>query len=396
MEVFRNVSDDFTLTFSETERAGGLLKVALLLHRVLLPGIVLFGLIGNILSLLVFNTTKLRRLSSSAYLSALALSDSGFLLCVLLLWIDTLNVSIFHRPILCQTLVYLTFIFSFLSVWIVNVLTLELYVITFYLSTRTLQLLDRSFAVRVLGFLAGLAIVLYAYNIWTIEIHEIDQERNVCTEKRSYFVLTMSCIDSLLTSLIPMVMMLVMTSRLLLAITKDCDSGTKSPLQTRRKTRLVQAVEWISNGNRAFSCANKLEQTDIYSARREIEQKIARRRSRSLSAYKKLRRMLVAVSVVFLFLNLPMHVNKLQSQLMSITKDGYVTSEKAQAITHLLDLLFYINFSVNFIVYAGFTKQFRSHIFAIPVYSFCELKLLRKPRKDPRKNLIMSSLPTEK
>lgn len=396
MEVFRNVSDDFTLTFSETERAGGLLKVALLLHRVLLPGIVLFGLIGNILSLLVFNTTKLRRLSSSVYLSALALSDSVFLLCVLLLWIDTLNVSIFHRPILCQTLVYLTFIFSFLSVWIVNVLTLELYVITFYLSTRTLQLLDRSFAVRVLGFLAGLAIVLYAYNIWTIEIHEIDQERNVCTEKRSYFVLTMSCIDSLLTSLIPMVMMLVMTSRLLLAITKDCDSGTKSPLQTRRKTRLVQAVEWISNGNRAFSCANKLEQTDIYSARREIEQKIARRRSRSLSAYKKLRRMLVAVSVVFLFLNLPMHVNKLQSQLMSIMKDGYVTSEKAQAITHLLDLLFYINFSVNFIVYAGFTKQFRSHIFAIPVYSFCELKLLRNPRKDPRKNLIMSSLPTEK
>lgn len=161
MEVFRNRSEDFTLTFSKTESVGNLMKVALFLHRVLLPGIVLFGLIGNILSLLVFNTTKLRRLSSSVYLSALALSDSGFLLCVLLLWIDTLNVSIFHRPILCQSLVYLTFIFSFLSVWIVNVLTLELYVITFYLSTRTLQLLDRSFAVRVLGFLAGVAIVLY-------------------------------------------------------------------------------------------------------------------------------------------------------------------------------------------------------------------------------------------
>lgn len=396
MEVFRNRSEDFTLTFSKTESVGDLMKVALFLHRVLLPGIVLFGLIGNILSLLVFNTTKLRRLSSSVYLSALALSDSGFLLCVLLLWINTLNVSIFHRPILCQSLVYLTFIFSFLSVWIVNVLTLELYVITFYLSTRTLQLLDRSFAVRVLGFLAGVAIVLYGYNIWTIEIHEIDQDRNVCTEKSSYFVLAMSCIDSLLTSLVPMVMMLVMTSRLLLAITKDCDNATVNPLQTRRKTSLVQAIEWISNETRTFSNAYQLGQTNIFSARREIEQRTVRGRSKSLSAHRKLRKMLVAVSVVFLFLNLPMHVNKLQSQLMSIIEDGYVTSEKAQAITHLLDLLFYINFSVNFFVYSGFTKQFRSHILAIPVYSFCELKLRRKPRKDPRKNLLMSSFPTEK
>lgn len=398
MEVFRNKSDLFIWTFSKTESAGGLMKVALLLHRVLLPGIVLFGLIGNILSLLVFNTTKLKRLSSSVYLSALALADSGFLLCVLLLWIDTLDVSIFHHPIVCQSLVLLTFIFSFMSVWIVNVLTLELYIITFYLSTRTLQLLDRSFALRVLGSLAGVAIVIYVYNIWTIEIHEIDQGRNVCTEKSSYFVLAMSCIDSLLTSLLPMVMMLVTTSRLLLAITKDSNNGTEIQLQTKisGETSQVRAIEWIFNENGSLLNANELEQTSILSAKREIGQESDRGKSKSLSAYRKLRKMLVAVAVVFLFLNLPIHVNKLQSQLMSIIEDGYVTSEKAQAITHLLDLLFYINFSVNFIVYSGFTKQFRVHIFAIPVHSFCEWKVLRKLRKAQCKNLFTSFFPTGK
>ena len=43
------------------------------------PIIIFVGLIGNITSFFVFVTTSLRHLSSSVYLAALALADSGFL-----------------------------------------------------------------------------------------------------------------------------------------------------------------------------------------------------------------------------------------------------------------------------------------------------------------------------
>ena len=45
----------------------------------LTPIIIFVGLIGNITSFFVFVTTSLRHLSSSVYLAALALTDSGFL-----------------------------------------------------------------------------------------------------------------------------------------------------------------------------------------------------------------------------------------------------------------------------------------------------------------------------
>ena len=43
------------------------------------PVIIIVGLLGNITSFFVFVTTSLRHLSSSVYLAALALADSGFL-----------------------------------------------------------------------------------------------------------------------------------------------------------------------------------------------------------------------------------------------------------------------------------------------------------------------------
>lgn len=50
----------------------------------LTPVIIIVGLFGNIMSFLVFVMTSLLHLSSSVYLAALALADSGFLFQVFL------------------------------------------------------------------------------------------------------------------------------------------------------------------------------------------------------------------------------------------------------------------------------------------------------------------------
>ena len=83
----------------------------------LVPVVIGIGLLGNTLSFMVFVFTNLKTLSSSVYLAALSISDSGFLICVFFSWVINHNVRIYHKQGWCQTFVYLTYVFSFLSVW---------------------------------------------------------------------------------------------------------------------------------------------------------------------------------------------------------------------------------------------------------------------------------------
>jgi hypothetical protein len=95
--------------------------------------VIILGFIGNSLSCYVFIRSKLRyvfqlkrfeniyfcfrRLSCSSYLIALSLSDNGYLLCLSLIWLENIHLYLFHNNGICQIAVYLTTVFSSLSVW---------------------------------------------------------------------------------------------------------------------------------------------------------------------------------------------------------------------------------------------------------------------------------------
>lgn len=72
------------------------------------PALVLLGTVGNTLSVFVFFSTKLRKLSSSYYLSALAISDTGFLVALFITWLNLIDVGFFNMSGVCQLTVYLT------------------------------------------------------------------------------------------------------------------------------------------------------------------------------------------------------------------------------------------------------------------------------------------------
>lgn len=98
------------------------------IQRYYTPILVLLGLLGNSLSVYVFFGTKLRYSSSSIYLGALAISDSGFLVVVFVPWLRMVHVDLFNRWGFCQFFTYLGTLCSFLSVWLVVAFTVERYV----------------------------------------------------------------------------------------------------------------------------------------------------------------------------------------------------------------------------------------------------------------------------
>ena len=82
-----------------------------------LPALVVFGSLGNILSAFVVLTTNMKRSSSSYYLAALAISDTGFLVSQIVAWLALVNIDLHNRYGFCQFFVFLTSLCSFLSAW---------------------------------------------------------------------------------------------------------------------------------------------------------------------------------------------------------------------------------------------------------------------------------------
>lgn len=118
-----------TSNTSISEPQSGLFKFLTLLAEVMTvyftPIITIAGTIGNVLSVLVFFCTKLKKLSSSYYLAALGVSDTGFLWCNFIQWLGFLNIHLYKRDGFCQLFTWLSNACSVLSVWLVVAFTLE-------------------------------------------------------------------------------------------------------------------------------------------------------------------------------------------------------------------------------------------------------------------------------
>lgn len=97
-----------------------------------IPFITFAGTIGNVLSVLVFIRTKLKKLSSSYYLAALSISDTGYLLCNFSQWINTLNINIYNRDGFCQLFTFLSSMCTALSAWLVVAFTVERFIAVRY------------------------------------------------------------------------------------------------------------------------------------------------------------------------------------------------------------------------------------------------------------------------
>lgn len=152
------------------------------------PALVLFGSAGNILSVVVFFKTKLRKLSSSYYLAALGISDTCFLLGAFVSWLSYYNVHIYSRPWFCEFFTYVSGLCSFLSVWFVVGFTIERFIAVLYpLKRQTICTVKRACTMLsvlfILGCLINIPCLLYAAPQYSEFLNEY-----VCDVKEEYKV----------------------------------------------------------------------------------------------------------------------------------------------------------------------------------------------------------------
>ncbi|XP_054260119.1 uncharacterized protein LOC128984776 [Macrosteles quadrilineatus] len=187
-----------------------LLDLLDLFHLYYIPSIILIGLVGNLLSCVVFLNTHLKMRSSSYYLAALATADFGFLATLAMVWLNNnLGVQVFNKDGWCQGLVYLSSVCSFLSVWLIVAFTVERFIAVQYPLHRP-HMCTVARAKTVVFSLTLVALLTHSYSFVTAGING----QGVCDLREGYHetMRVINIIDSFLTLIVPLALIIVMNT----------------------------------------------------------------------------------------------------------------------------------------------------------------------------------------
>lgn len=298
-------------------------NIAKIIRNICIPTIVFIGVFGNFVSMLVFASNYLRSSSSSTFLVALAFVDNVFLVCLFLSWLDGSVENILTSLPVCRIIAYSTYMSSFLSVWFVVGFTVERHIAICHPLHAKLFCTKVRERITVILLLI-ISVFLYHFSFWTTDVAIYPVERIVrCSIDKSFihFLNIVTWVDTVLTMLIPFVLICYMNIRV---------AFTAAKFQEKRK-----------------AC---LSLRDAKSA------KLGTFRSKQQM---RVTRTLLLVSTTFLVLNLPSHVSKLSRLISVSTLSINMTQYLIQEISQML---YYFSFSMNFFLYALYGKHFQKSL----------------------------------
>ena len=356
------------------------------LNLVCIPLLVVIGVIGNGLSFVVFLCTHLRYQSSSIYLAFLNLADSGFLLNVFLsVWLGYVDVHVTHKEGGCQFIIYISYVFGFLSVWTVVSFTAERYIVVFYpLKKHTLCTPRRAKAI-VLGLLAVALLFYLIAPLTSVVIPGPDNGKMMCQPRPGFgvFWYYFLHVDSFVTFVIPSAAIILLNIRITLKICKfvhwnvpSCPSKTLNGRDSERiithNSRVNEKGQVTVVGNTwhrskspssTSSSVERRERLVIENQERNVRsgqdwsRNTPLQYSSTRNGYQlRTTRALVIVSSVFLVLNLPSHVFRLYYSFADITSNIPASMILWQ---NILQMFYYGNFSVNVFLYSACSRSFR-------------------------------------
>lgn len=285
-----------------------------------IPLISVIGVIGNVWSFKVFMFTSFSKHPSSIYLAMLGISDTFFLVALIFGWLGTIHNNAVNTGPLCLVSVYITYVTSFLSVWYVMLIMLDrLIVVCFPLRGYRLCSKRRSIIAGVVVTVFG--VLFYSHSFFTTQVVPTPGGFG-CQLNNDYreLVTVITYIDTGITFVFPFVAIFVLNIVVIVTIKKFS-----------YKHVTARGTKYYSPPYNVLS-----------------------------NAQMRLTVMLVVVSIVFLVLNLPSH----GIRFYILVKDLAQTKDLVLFLSQqICQIMYYINFSINFTLYASSSKTFRRCLF---------------------------------
>jgi 7 transmembrane receptor (rhodopsin family) len=163
-------------------------QIGHLLNFYYTPFLVTVGSVGNILSVLVFFKTKLRKLSSSYYLAALGISDTCFLFVMFITWLDFFGINVYSRNFFCQFFTYFSSVCCFLSVWFVVAFTVERFIAVLYPLQRQTMCTVRRAKMVICGLIVLSVVFCTPFYLFSEPFHVEHVNTTICDVRKEYKV----------------------------------------------------------------------------------------------------------------------------------------------------------------------------------------------------------------
>uniref|UniRef100_A0A8D9B780 Thyrotropin-releasing hormone receptor n=2 Tax=Cacopsylla melanoneura TaxID=428564 RepID=A0A8D9B780_9HEMI len=365
------------------------MKFIELLQLYYTPLLVGLGSIGNILSVFVFFGTKLRKLSSSYYLSALASSDTGFLVTLFAVWLNMIDIPWFTNDGICQISIYLTYVCSFLSVWFVVAFTIERFIAVRYPLHRP-SMCTVARAKVILISLTLLALALYSpYLFISGPQINLDTRQNTTivycglVQKWKDLATLLNHVDFILTLIVPFSLIVVLNTLISRTVWRVARIR-RSMINNNNNNKLGVG------GTTSAGSVNHHHQSVRNNLTSHNTQKMfqnSRRNSAGNSSQTKVTKMLLIVSSVFICLNLPSYTMRF---MIFINETLQYESEETQNNVvmwqHYCQILFNTNFGINFALYCISGQNFRRSLVAL----FCKTKRNKRARREMSQTTVLT------
>ncbi|CAF1241896.1 unnamed protein product [Adineta steineri] len=324
----------------------GLLGVVQRLEIIILPILIIFGSICNVMTFIVMRRRRMRVSSTCFYMAALAVTDT------FVLWTGCLNqwfymmqlqTFVVKSNITCKLVPFLFVFFADASVWIIVCMSFERY---FAVSRplRASQMCTTRRAKWVLIVMFMIFALIDGHFLITLELEIIDGEYTVCHPKiwaRHFVGKIFIFIDALKYSAIPFCILIILSILIIQRVFHA--EGISAQLQNLRQLHHYRQYSLASTPSltgRSSSLAINPMHTNSTSNTR-----VGRR----------VTFMLLSVSIAFCIFSAPMSLMQI---VQSISKPG--VNEIPLAIGKAIaELCQYINHSCNFFLYALTGRVFR-------------------------------------
>ncbi|ELU10307.1 hypothetical protein CAPTEDRAFT_64362, partial [Capitella teleta] len=276
------------------------------------PVLVLSGVIGNSISLGVFALTHAKWQACSVYLAYLNVVDCIFLLTLLTPWLGWLGVFLFHQTGWCQATIFVSYVASFLSAWIVVAFTVERFIAVFHPLLRQ-RYCTRSRAMICLSALSVFAILLYSLSLFAHGVVDHEQFGPICITLSGFdaAMRALSTVDTVVTMILPSIVIVIFNISIAAKVWQVTSLKTHSPRHPGR------SLHW--------------------------------RTTRSL----------LVVSTIFVTLNLPVHSLRVHLVFRYLLRTDDSRTTYLHKWTQVLVFLSYINYSANFLLYCACSQTFR-------------------------------------
>lgn len=337
-------------------------KIGKDVYAYLTPLIIVVGIIGNLTSLRIFTMRSMRVLSAGLYLAAISASDLFVILTyVLLEWLakglPRLNgqgIHLINTKGICQLFLLLSYTLRFTSVWLITVFTIERYIAIDKPLHRKV-LCTRALSRKLICSVFGVAILLSMYKpllsgqtVYNPKLsHSQDDKRlynpsdvplddsdaklsdvYVCSSMEEHKSLNfyLDSIYGCTITIVPFIIITIFNSLILRSLLRKSHPSPDVKPKSSRENRL------------------RVEFTVI----------------------------LLAISTSLICLNLPYFIVWLQQFILSADQqftgklqDPEWKAEMKSDLFYLTKTIFFINYSINFFLYALTGKQYRLHLKAM-------------------------------